>query len=101
MSTIAGTRASAPIAPAAASIRFPISAPTTIATTASGSDSAGTRNAPATRTSKLTPRFPQSSAVSSPPSTRRRSGTGSIPQFGVSVFMRSQPHAGRGNPRRL
>ena len=40
--TIAGTRASAPIIPATPSIAFPIRLPTTIATTAWGSDRAGT-----------------------------------------------------------
>ena len=39
-STIAGTRASAPISPATPSIAFPIRLPTTIASTASGSESA-------------------------------------------------------------
>ena len=37
-----------------------------------------------TSTSSEMPRFVQSSVVSSVPSTRRRSGTGSIPQLGVS-----------------
>ena len=43
ISTIAGTRASAPISPATPSIAFPIRLPTRIARKASGSESAGTR----------------------------------------------------------
>ena len=81
MSAIPGTRASAPIAPATPSIVFPITQPMTIASTACGKESAGTSAAPATITSSETPRFPQSSPVSSVPRTRRRSGTGSIPQL--------------------
>ena len=69
--------------PAAPSIRLPITLPRTIASRASGKDRAGTRNAAATSTSSDTPRFDQSSVVSSKPSTRRRSGTGSMPQLGV------------------
>ena len=42
MSVMPGTRASAPIIPAAASMRFPMRQPTRIATSASGSESAGT-----------------------------------------------------------
>ncbi len=80
ISTIAGTRACAPIAPATASIRLPTRQPTRTATSAIGSDSAGTSTAPATITSSETPRFPQRSPMSSPPSTRSRCGTGSIPQ---------------------
>ena len=81
MSTIPGTRASAPIAPATASMRLQIRQPTRIATSASGSDRAGTRAAPATMTRSETPRFPQRRPVSRPLRTRRRSGTGSIPQL--------------------
>ena len=80
ISVIAGTRACAPISPAMASIRFPIRQPTAIATNAEGRESAGTRIAPATTTSSETPRLPQRSARSKPPSTRSRSGTGSMPQ---------------------
>src|SRR4029079_10142207 len=92
ISTIAGTRACAPIAPGTASIRIPTRQPTRIAssvptrqptvlvTSAVGSDSAGTSAAPATITSSETPRFPQRSPMSTPPSTWSRSGTGSIPQ---------------------
>src|SRR5207342_1531106 len=61
-------------------MRLPIRQPTAIATSAVGSESAGTRIAPATMTSSETPRFAHSSPRSKPPSTRRRSGTGSIPQ---------------------
>ena len=43
ISTIAGTRASAPISAAMPSIAFPIRPPITIARNASGSESAGTR----------------------------------------------------------
>ena len=81
MSAIPGTRASAPIIPATASIAFPIRQPTTIATSAEGRDSAGTRIAPATMTRSETPRFPHRRPVSSPLSTRRRGGTGSMPQL--------------------
>jgi hypothetical protein len=80
ISTIAGTRACAPIAPATASIRFPTRQPTRIATSAVGSESAGTSTAPATITSSETPRFPHRRPMSTPPSTRSLSGTGSIPQ---------------------
>ena len=85
ISVMPGTRASVPIAPAAASIRFPMRHPMTIATSALGSDSAGTRIAPATTTSSETPRLPHRSPVSTPPSTRNRGGTGSIPQL-PSIF---------------
>ena len=81
ISTMPGTRASAPIAPATPSMTLPITQPTRIATRASGNDSAGTSAAPATITSSETPRFPQSRPVSSVPSTRKRSGTGSTPQL--------------------
>ena len=100
MSTIPGTRASVPIAPAVPSMAFPMTQPSTIASSASGSDSAGTSAAPATTTRSDTPRFPQRSPVSSVPSTRRRSGTGSMPQLpcerlerwpsGASVSARGQ-----------
>ncbi len=43
ITTIAGTRASAPISPAMPSIAFPITLPMKMARNASGSDSAGTR----------------------------------------------------------
>ena len=82
-STIPGTRASAPISAATASSTLPITAPVTIASMASRSESAGTSSAPITITSSETDRFPQSSAESSPVSTRRRSGTGVMPQLGV------------------
>src|SRR5436190_4191195 len=81
-STMVGTRASAPISPATASIAFPITAPTSVA--ASAVFSGRSKYAGRTSTSSETPRFVQSSVVSSVPSTRRRSGTGSIPQLGVS-----------------
>ena len=55
ISVIAGTRACAPIRPATASIRLPTRQPTTIATSAEGSESAGTRIAPATMTSSEMP----------------------------------------------
>ena len=55
--------------------------PIAIASSASGSESAGTRAAPATMTRRETPRFPQRRPVSSVPRTRSRSGTGSIPQL--------------------
>ena len=66
ISVIAGTRAWAPISPASASIRFPTRQPMTIATSAVGSESAGTRIAPATMTSSETPRLPQSRPRSKP-----------------------------------
>jgi hypothetical protein len=81
--TMPGTRASAPMAPARPSKMFPATAPITIASTACGSESIGTSPAAATITSRLTERFPQSSVRSKRPSTRRRSGTGVIPQLGV------------------
>ena len=70
----------------------------TIASTASGSDMASpkslagsTRNAPATITSRDTERFAHSRKPSKIPSTRRRSGTGSMPQLGVSVSLTQLP----------
>ena len=91
-STIVGTRASAPISPPSPSNTLPTTAAATIAAIATGSESASppcdagrTRKAPATITSSDTERFAQSRKPSNVPSTRRRSGTGSMPQFGVSV----------------
>ena len=81
--TIPGTRASAPIAAATPSRRFPATAPTRIARSASRSDSAGTSSAPITITRSETERFPQSSSESKKLSTCSRSGTGSIPQAGA------------------
>ena len=49
---------------------------------------------PATSTSSETPRFPQRRPVSSSPSTRRRSGTGLIPQAGVPSIAAAPPFAG-------
>src|SRR5262245_15864100 len=85
MSAMPGTRASAPIIPATASIAFPITPPTTMATSAEGSESACTSSAPATITSSDTPRFPQSRPVSTPPRTRSRGGTGSMPQLPSTI----------------
>ena len=82
-STIPGTRASAPIAPASPSNRFPATAPIRIASSACLNDSIGTSPAAATITSRLTERLPQSSVVSKSPSTCSRLGTGVIPQLGV------------------
>src|SRR4051794_12041030 len=82
ISTIVGTRPSAPISAATASIALPITAPTSVA--ASAVFSGRSKYAGRTSTSSEMPRFVQSSVVSSVPSTRRRSGTGSIPQLGVS-----------------
>src|SRR3954452_10972859 len=82
ISTIVGTRASAPISAATASIALPMTAPTSVA--ASAVPSGRSKYAGRTSTSSEMPRFVQSSVVSSVPSTRRRSGTGSIPQLGVS-----------------
>jgi hypothetical protein len=81
ISTIPGTRASAPIRPADASIAFPTSPPRSVATIASRSESAGTSSAPTTMTRSETPSEPQSRPWSSRPSTRSRSGTGSIPSY--------------------
>src|SRR5579871_658250 len=81
--TIPGTRASAPIAADSPSKTFPATAPTRIASSAAGSESAGTSRAPITITRSETERFPQSSSESSAPSTCSRSGTGLIPQLGV------------------
>ena len=69
--------ASAPIIAGDPSIALPIRPPT------SDRDqrlSARARSSAATSTSSEMPRFPQSGAVSKPPSTRSRSGTGSMPQ---------------------
>jgi len=82
-STMPGTRASAPISAARPRSAFPATAPTTIASKAVRSESAGTSSAPITITRSETERFPQSSVESRPLSTRRRSGTGSMPQLGV------------------
>ena len=87
ISTIAGTRASAPISAATPSMALPTSPPRTIARNASGSESAGTRYVPATSTSSETPRLPQRRPWSTRPSTRSRGGTGSIPQAGVSSIV--------------
>ena len=93
ISTIDGTRASVPTAAAAPSMMQPATDATTIASSACFSDSPGTSSAPATITSRLTARFPQSSSVSPSPSTRSRSGTGSIPHCGASLLKRP-PFAG-------
>ena len=82
-STIAGTPASAPIPAAQPSSALPKIPPTRIASSASGSERAGTRNAPATRTSRLRPRLLHSIPFSRPPSVRSRSGTGVMPQAGA------------------
>src|SRR6185436_16047428 len=85
ISAMPGTRASAPIIPATASIEFPMRQPTTMATSAEASDSAGTRIAPATMTRSETPRLPHSRPVSTPLRTRKRGGTGSIPQLPSTI----------------
>jgi hypothetical protein len=74
-----GTRASAPISPAEASIALPTIPPRRIASSASRRESAGTSSAPTTITSSETPSEPQSRAWSTKPNTRRRTGTGSTP----------------------
>jgi hypothetical protein len=76
-STIDGTRASAPMSAASASIELPISPPTRVAASASFSERS--KYAGRTRTSSEMPRLSQRSVVSKKPSTRSRSGTGSIP----------------------
>src|SRR4051812_37383227 len=80
-STIDGTRPSAPISAAIASIELPIRPPTSVARSASFSDRS--KYAGRTSTSSDTPRLSQSSVVSPSPSTRSRSGTGSMPQLGA------------------
>src|SRR5919198_5649253 len=97
-STIVGTRASAPISPPTPSRTLPTTAAATIAASACGSESASpnsdagsTRNAPATITSSETDRFAHKRKPSNAPSTRRRSGTGSMPQDGVSVSLTYLP----------
>ncbi len=82
-----GTRASAPIIAAAPSIRLPATAAATTASSASFSESAGTSSPPATITSSETDRFAQSRKVSRKPSTRSRSGTGSIPLHELGVLI--------------
>ena len=61
-------------------MRFPARQPTRIASSAFGSDIDPTRRPAVTSTSRLTPRFDQSSVRSSPESVRSRSGTGVTPQ---------------------
>src|SRR6266545_2912225 len=80
---------------ATASIAFPITAPTSVA--ASASRSGRSKYAGRTSTSSEMPRFVHSSVVSSEPSTLSRSGTGSIPHRGVSF--RSAPFAGANQSR--
>ena len=99
-STIAGTRASAPISPPMPSIRFPTTAAATSAPNASGSDRPSppldpgrTSSAPATITSSETERFAHSRKPSNRLSVRSRSGTGSMPQP-VSSLIESAPFAG-------
>src|SRR5262249_51372810 len=67
---------------ASASIVQPIRPPTSVASRACFSESP--KYAAATSTSSEMPRLSQSRKVSSSPSTRSLSGTGSIPQFGAS-----------------
>src|SRR5262249_11756571 len=93
-STMPGTRPSLPIRPARPSRRFPATAPTRIARSAVFRERAGTRKAPSTITRRLMERLPQRSIVSSSPSTRRRSGTGSMPQFGVCSSLNFARFAG-------
>ena len=93
-STIPGTRPSAPISAAAARSALPAIAPTTIASSASRSESAGTSRAPITITSSETERFPQSRSESRKPRTRSLSGTGSMPHGGVSELIPA-PGGGR------
>ena len=66
ISTIAGTRAWAPIAPATASIRLPTRQPTRIATSAAGSESAGTRIAPGDDHEQRDPEVPPEEARGRP-----------------------------------
>ncbi len=82
-----GTPAFAPIMPAVPTIALPMTQPTTIATNACGSESAGTRIAPATITRSDTPRFPHRRPRSNALSVRSLSGTGSIPQLVDSSLM--------------
>jgi hypothetical protein len=78
------------------SIVLPISPPTTVASTACRSDNP--RYAAATSTSSEMPRFVQRRNVSTTPSTRRRSGTGSIPHDGVPS-VNCAPFAGTSRSR--
>ena len=72
--------------------------PSAIANRACGSDSAGTRIVPATITSSEKPRLPQRRLVSSKPSTRWESATGSIPVVVVSATRTGYAPGGEGPP---
>ncbi len=76
--TIVGTPVSLPTRPATASSAEPMTLPTTVASIAALSPSAGTSRLPATSTSSPTPRSPQSTPKCSPLSARRSRGTGVI-----------------------
>src|SRR5436305_14074495 len=69
------------------SIEQPITPPSTVARSACFSDRP--RYDAETRTRIEMPKFVQSRNVSAVPRTRSRSGTGSIPQFGVSIAARA------------
>ncbi|MGF6550020.1 hypothetical protein QFZ96_005091 [Paraburkholderia youngii] len=67
---------SVPITPASASSTTPITLPSTIATSACGSDSPGTSSAPAWATSRPMPSENHSANASPVRNARRASGTG-------------------------
>src|SRR5436309_8021855 len=79
-----GTPSRSPARPTSASGRHPMADPTTIARSAFGNPSAGTRSAPVTITSNPTERSPHRTARSPPDRRRRSGGTGRIPQDGAS-----------------
>jgi hypothetical protein len=81
--TMAGTPVAAAGTAASPSRALPTTAPTTVAARADMRPRAGTSRAPATSTSRLTPRLPQSTAWSRKPSRRRSGGTGSMPHSGA------------------
>src|SRR5438034_9046146 len=62
----------------------PSAVPIRIASRACGSERAGTRSAPVSRTSSPTERSPHSTATSNPDRGRCSGGTGSTPQTGAS-----------------
>ncbi len=78
--TIVGTPVSLPAMPTSASKVVPSAVPMTTASTASFVPNPGTSRLPATITSRLTARSPQSTAKSNGRSVRRSGGTGCTPQ---------------------
>src|SRR5215218_1498432 len=81
-STMVGTPVWEAGTAASPSRALPMAAPSTVAASACHRPSAGTSRAPATSTSRLIPRLPQSTAWSRKPSTRCWGGTGWMPHSG-------------------